>query len=151
MIIFNLLITEYIITTIGKSCSNSPIIRWRPETSCSSSIYWSSQSWVWQQLGSLNRKFTNRQSKLTIGSWSKAPGFLYNYYCCNCWKKSSDQNNTFYFLILIVKTITGILHYDTCRTAGAIINYCWRVVSMIVNLDKNRTHNNFLKTSLIGS
>ena len=27
MIIFNLLITEYIITTIGKSCSNSPIIR----------------------------------------------------------------------------------------------------------------------------
>ena len=59
-------------------------------------------------------------------------------YCCNCWKKSSDQNNTFYFLILIVKTI--ILHFDTCRTAGAIINYCWRVVS-IVNLDKNRTHN----------
>ena len=33
------------------------------------------------------------------------------------------------------------MHYDTnCRTTGAIINYCWRVVS-IVNLDKNRTHN----------
>ena len=108
---------QYIITTIGKSCSNSPIIRWRPETSCSSSICWSSQSWVWQQLGSLNRKSTNRQSKFHSWILNLKPQVPVTLFIVATAEKSTVIKTIhFIFLILIVKTI---IHYDTCRTAVA--------------------------------